>query len=106
MIAYFKRRRLAVAASLFFLATGGTVASGPSMQIVELTAEDGGKGRGALWTPEAAPRHAVLLVHTGTDMTQHYLLRPLAEAGFVALGFNNRYAGSGYRIVENMLLDV
>lgn len=80
--------------------------AGPSREMINLTAEDGGKSRGALWKPEGGGRHAVLLVHTGTDMTQHFLLQPLAEAGFVALGFNNRYAGSGYRIVENMLLDI
>lgn len=79
------------------------------IEIVNLTAEDGGRLRGFLYWPEGrSPKTAIVNMHPNGDNTQHFTLAPVAAAGFAAFGLAGRYVNSIYRdgIHENLLLDL
>lgn len=76
-------------------------------QRVTLKASDGVESQAALVCDEAAPRTtAFIIMHPTSDWRSHYILRPLAERGFGALGCANRYSSrEAELILENTVLD-
>src|SRR5437870_2374052 len=52
-------------------------------------------------------RTVVVLTHPSSPFLDHYLLRPLADAGIAALGLNTRYAANDTNLIaEHVLLDL
>jgi hypothetical protein len=74
---------------------------------VALEAADGGLSSGILYT--TAPRHrtVVCFMHPKADMSRHYAIPALLEAGYAAFGQNSRWPNNDEACVhENVLLDV
>jgi alpha-beta hydrolase superfamily lysophospholipase len=73
---------------------------------IQLKAEDGDRSRGMYhYLRGRQPKTAVLIMHPRGDSTSHFILEPLAKAGYGAFGMASRTAGiSG--IHEELLLDV
>lgn len=72
-----------------------------------LTARDGARFEAILHYDDAAPRKvAFLMMHPSSDWRQQFLLAPLAQLGFGALGCANRYfEREAELILEETLLD-
>ncbi len=77
-------------------------------EVIALKAQDGGVSWGVLYTPKGSTAQtAVLDMHPRVDRTRHFLVPPLAEAGFAVFGHNNRYLNNDIDgIHEKMLLDI
>jgi pimeloyl-ACP methyl ester carboxylesterase len=76
-------------------------------QRVTLKASDGIESHAALVCDDAASRNtAFIIMHPTSDWRSHYILKPLAERGFGALGCANRYSSrEAELILENTVLD-
>ena len=73
---------------------------------VQLEAADGGVSAGILYTKER-PRTVVCFMHPKADMTRHYAIPALLEAGYAAFGQNSRWPNNDEVCVhEALLLDV
>ena len=65
-----------------------------------------------VWASEVKARDAdrdtaIMLVHPTSNFLGHYMLVPLAERGYGAIGFTSRYLGADATVVtENCLLDM
>jgi pimeloyl-ACP methyl ester carboxylesterase len=73
---------------------------------VRLTAQDKDRSRGVYYYRRGTkPTTAVLIMHPRGDSTDHFILEPLAKAGYGAMGMASRTEGiSG--IHEELLLDI
>jgi alpha-beta hydrolase superfamily lysophospholipase len=97
-------------AALLAVTFAGSVSAQPQgeveYEVVRLKAEDGGRPRGQYYYARGTkPRVAVLIMHPRGDETGHFILEPLAKAGYGAMGMASRSEGmSG--IHEELLLDV
>jgi len=73
---------------------------------VALEAEDGGLSSGILHTKDRS-RTVVCFMHPKADMSRHYAIPALLEAGYAAFGQNSRWLNNDEMCVhENLLLDV
>jgi hypothetical protein len=73
---------------------------------VALEAADGGIGSGILYT-RGRHRTVVCFMHPKADMSRHYAIPALVEAGYAAFGQNSRWLNNDEACVhENLLLDV
>lgn len=75
-------------------------------QPVALEADDGGLSQGILYTT-GRHRTVVCFMHPKADMSRHYAIPGIVEAGFAAFGQNSRWLNNDEHCVhENLLLDV
>jgi pimeloyl-ACP methyl ester carboxylesterase len=73
---------------------------------VALEAADGGLSSGILYTT-GRHRTVVCFMHPKADMSRHYAIPALVEAGYAAFGQNSRWLNNDELCVhENLLLDV
>jgi len=73
---------------------------------VALEAADGGLSNGVLYTT-GRHRTVVCFMHPKADMTRHYAIPAVVDAGFAAFGQNSRWVNNDEHCVhENLLLDV
>jgi len=73
---------------------------------VALEAADGGVSGGVLYTA-GQPKTVVCFMHPKADMSRHYAIPALVEAGFAACGQNSRWPNNDELCVhETLLLDV
>ena len=73
---------------------------------VTLEAADGGIGSGVLYG-RGRERTVVCFMHPKADMSRHYAIPALLEAGYAAFGQNSRWLNNDELCVhENLLLDV
>ncbi|HYD50631.1 MAG TPA: hypothetical protein VEB21_19905 [Terriglobales bacterium] len=73
---------------------------------VALEAADGGLSHGILYTRQRH-RTALFFLHPKADMSRHYIIPQLLEAGYAAFGQNSRYLNNDEACVhESLLLDV
>jgi pimeloyl-ACP methyl ester carboxylesterase len=69
-------------------------------------AEDGGMCSGILYT-KGSNRTVVCFMHPQADMSRHYAIPDLLDAGYAALGQNSRYLNNdSHCLHETLLLDV
>jgi hypothetical protein len=74
---------------------------------VLLEAEDGGLGNAILYTKDNRHRTVVCFMHPRADMSRHYAIPMLLEAGYGAFGQNSRWLNNDETCVhEILLLDV
>ncbi len=73
---------------------------------VGLEAEDGGSSSGILYTT-GSHQTVACFMHPQADMSRHYAIPALLEAGYAAFGQNSRFLNNDARCVhEDLLLDV
>jgi pimeloyl-ACP methyl ester carboxylesterase len=73
---------------------------------VLLEASDGGLSHGILYS-QGHPRTVVCFMHPKADMSRHYAIPALVDAGYAAFGQNSRWMNNDELCVhENLLLDV
>ncbi len=73
---------------------------------IELEAEDGGIGNAILYR-RAPARTVVCFMHPQADMSRHYAIPAIVEAGYAAFGQNSRCVNNDTHCVhESLLLDV
>jgi len=73
---------------------------------VALEAADGGLSSGILYT-NGRPKTVVCFMHPKADMSRHYAIPALVEAGYAAFGQNSRWPNNDELCVhETLLLDV
>jgi hypothetical protein len=73
---------------------------------VALEAADGGLSAGILYQSRPSPT-VVCFMHPQADMTRHYAIPALVEAGYAAFGQHSRYVNNdAHCIHESLLLDV
>lgn len=79
----------------------------PREQIV-VQAADGGESWGMLYTPPAGrPRTVVHVMHPRGDMSRHYIVPGLVQAGYAVFAANSRYLNNDRDMVhERILLDI
>jgi pimeloyl-ACP methyl ester carboxylesterase len=75
-------------------------------EALALEAEDGGLSSGILYT-KGRHQTAVCFMHPKADMSRHYAIPALLDAGYAAFGQNSRWLNNDEMCVhENLLLDV
>ena len=75
-------------------------------ELVTLEAVDGGLGGGMLYT-KGASKTVVCFMHPKADMSRHYAIPALVDAGYAAFGQNSRWLNNDELCVhETLLLDV
>lgn len=77
--------------------------SGASYEIVPLTAEDKGESKGVLFT-KGGEKTVVCLMHPRADMTRHYAIPYLLEAGYAAFGQEGRWPSNDIACIHEMLI--
>ena len=77
--------------------------AGVSYEIVPLTAEDRGESKGVLYT-KGGEKTVVCMMHPRADMTRHYAIPYLLEAGYAAFGQEGRWPGNDIACIHEMLL--
>jgi hypothetical protein len=77
------------------------------LEPVALEAADGGLSGGVLYTATARHKTVVCFMHPKADMSRHYAIPALLEAGYAAFGQNSRWLNNDEMCVhETLLLDV
>jgi len=83
-----------------------TPPSGVTPEIVLLTAQDQGRSKGVLYT-RGGERTVVCVLHPRGDMSRHYLIPYLVDAGYAAFGQESRWPGNDMMAThEGLLVDV
>jgi pimeloyl-ACP methyl ester carboxylesterase len=77
--------------------------NGASYEIVPLTAEDRGESKGVLYS-KGGEKTVVCLMHPRADMTRHYAIPYLLEAGYAAFGQEGRWPSNDIACIHEMLL--
>lgn len=77
--------------------------SGVSYEVVPLTAEDRGESKGVLYT-KGGEKTVVCLMHPRADMTRHYAIPHLLEAGYAAFGQEGRWPSNDIACIHEMLI--
>jgi hypothetical protein len=70
---------------------------------VLLTAEDGGRSQGVLYS-NGSERTAVCVIHPRADVSRHYTIPPLVQAGYAALAHQSRWPGNDAMASHELLL--
>jgi hypothetical protein len=77
--------------------------AGVSYEVVPLTATDRGESKGVLYT-KGGEKTVVCLMHPRADMTRHYAIPHLLEAGYAAFGQEGRWPSNDIACIHEMLL--
>ncbi|HUY20209.1 MAG TPA: hypothetical protein VMV15_13365 [Candidatus Binataceae bacterium] len=80
-----------------------TLAPGINSEVVALTAEDGGESKGVLYS-KGGEKTVVCMMHPRADMSRHYVIPYLLEAGFAAFGQEGRWPGNDIACIHELLL--
>jgi hypothetical protein len=72
-------------------------------ETVVLTAQDQGRSKGVLYA-RGSERTAVCVLHPRGDMSRHYLIPYLVEAGYAAFGQESRWPGNDIAATHEVLL--
>ncbi len=84
----------------------GSIDGEVRQESVSLEAADGGLSNGILYTKGNA-KTVVCFMHPKADMSRHYAIPAIVEAGYAAFGQNSRWLNNDELCVhENLLLDV
>lgn len=84
----------------------GKIDSRVRHQGVALQAADGGQSHGVLYT-RGRHQTVIYFMHPKADMSRHYAIPSLLEAGYAAFGHNSRWVNNDEACVhETLLLDV
>jgi hypothetical protein len=76
-------------------------------EAVALEAADGGVSGGVLYSTTGRHKTVVCFMHPKADMSRHYAIPALLDAGYAAFGQNSRWLNNDELCVhENLLLDV
>jgi hypothetical protein len=79
------------------------VPSGVVPETVVLTAEDQARSKGVLYA-KGGERTAVCVLHPRGDMSRHYLIPAIVQAGYAAFGQESRWPGNDMAATHEMLL--
>lgn len=77
--------------------------SGVGYEIVPLAAHDGGASRGVLYT-RGGEKTVVCFMHPRGDMSRHYAMPGLLEAGYATFGHQSRYLNNDIACLHEALL--
>lgn len=79
-----------------------------TVEVVNLTAEDGGRSRGFFYKrADQNPKTVVVMMHPTGDSTQEWRTRPLAEYGFATFGMAGRWVNNEeLHVHEELPLDI
>src|SRR5215208_6058863 len=77
--------------------------SGIAHEVVVLQAEDRGESKGVLYT-KGGEKTVVCLMHPRGDMTRHYSIPHLLEAGYAAFGQEGRWPSNDIACIHEMLI--
>lgn len=80
-----------------------TLPPGTSYEIVPLVAEDRGESKGVLYR-KGGEKTVVCLMHPRADMSRHYAIPYLLEAGYAAFGQEGRWPNNDIACIHEMLL--
>jgi hypothetical protein len=79
---------------------------GTTTQNISFVSEDGASSQGVLYT-KGDERAVICVTHPRGDLTRHYMIPALLEAGYAVCGFTHRSLINDYALVhEVMLLDI
>jgi pimeloyl-ACP methyl ester carboxylesterase len=92
-----------VSAPGFGLIDFATLPSGVTQEIIPLQAEDLGASRGILYT-RGGEKTVVCFMHPRADMSRHYAMPALLEAGYATFGHQNRWLNNDIACIHEMLL--
>lgn len=92
-----------VAAPGFGLIDFATLPSGVTQEIIPLLAEDGGGSRGVLYT-RGGEKTVVCFMHPRGDMSRHYAMPALLEAGYATFGHQSRWLNNDIACIHEILL--
>ncbi len=77
--------------------------AGAAYEVIPLVAEDRGESKGVLYT-KGGEKTVVCLMHPRADMSRHYAIPYLLEAGYAAFGQEGRWPGNDIACIHEMLL--
>lgn len=77
--------------------------SGTNVENVPLVAQDRGESAGVLYT-RGGEKTVVCMMHPRGDMTRHYAIPALLEAGYAAFGQAGRWVNNDIGLIHEMLL--
>src|SRR5262245_8267978 len=77
--------------------------AGVTYEVVPLTAEDRGESKGILYT-KGGEKTVICLMHPRADMTRHYAIPHLLEAGYAAFGQEGRWPSNDIACIHEMLI--
>ena len=80
-----------------------TLPSGVTTEVVPLKAEDRGESKGVLYTT-GGEKTVVCLMHPRADMSRHYAIPYLLDAGYAAFGQEGRWPNNDIACLHEMLL--
>jgi len=80
-----------------------TMPPGTNSEIVPIRADDGGESKGVLYT-RGGEKSVVCTMHPRADMSRHYAIPYLLEAGYAAFGQEGRWPGNDIACIHEMLL--
>ncbi len=94
---------VSVASPGFGLIDFATLPSGISQEVVPLLAGDGGTSRGVLYT-RGGEKTVVCFMHPRADMSRHYAMPALLEAGYATFGHQGRWLNNDTACIHEVLL--
>lgn len=77
--------------------------SGTSVENIPLTAEDRGESHGVLYS-RGGEKTVVCMMHPRGDMSRHYAIPYLLEAGYAAFGQAGRWVNNDIGLIHEMLI--
>lgn len=80
-----------------------TLPSGVTAEVVPLKAADRGESKGVLYT-KGGEKTVVCLMHPRADMSRHYAIPYLLDAGYAAFGQEGRWPNNDIACIHEMLL--
>ncbi|MGH7961113.1 MAG: alpha/beta hydrolase [Candidatus Binatia bacterium] len=80
-----------------------TLPAGTTEEVVTLAAEDGGASRGVLYR-RGGEKTVVCFMHPRADMSRHYAIPTVLEAGYAAFGHQNRWLNNDIACIHEVLL--
>lgn len=92
-----------VSAPGFGLIDFATLPAGVTQEIIPLQAQDGGASRGVLYT-RGGEKTVVCFMHPRADISRHYAMPALLEAGYATFGHQNRWLNNDIACIHEMLL--
>ncbi len=70
---------------------------------IVLTAEDGGRAQATLWS-KGTESTVVLIIHPRADVSRHYTIPPMVDAGYAVLAHQSRWPGNDATASHEVLL--
>ena len=80
-----------------------TLPSGTAAEVIPLSAEDRGESKGVLYS-KGGEKTVVCLMHPRGDMSRHYAIPALLEAGYAAFGQEGRWPNNDIACIHEMLI--